>query len=88
MKERKAVPFTETGTQGEERMSKFGRMEGNSVLVMLNVKCLQSTKEEKSSQKCRSGCHKLWKRVRLSRNSKLETASLRGGQGRRIHMKA
>lgn len=54
----------EMGVQGEEPVSKFGRTERSSVSVMVNVRRLQSTKEEKSSQKGRSGCHKLWKRVR------------------------
>lgn len=40
---------------------------------ILNWKCLKNTEEDKSSHKCRSGCPKMWKRMRRSsRDSKLE----------------
>lgn len=57
-------------------MSKSEGKVRNSVWVMLNLKCLQNTKEEKSSQKCRAGCPKMQKRMRSPRDSRLEATSL------------
>lgn len=60
-------------------MSKFGGKMG-ALLGCVEFGILKSTEKEQSRQKCRSGCHKIWKRMRSSRDSKLETASLRDGR--------
>lgn len=44
------MPFMKTGIQGETQMSKFGGRIRSSVWVMLRLKCLQNTEEEKASQ--------------------------------------
>lgn len=50
MKERMAMPFMKTSIQGKTQMSKFRGKIRSSVWVMLRLKCLQNTEEEKASQ--------------------------------------